>query len=319
MMLTLNQIRLSWNQSLNLGDHTRLSRADLIPVSPRKLSLSLGLYLSFGHYRIGLLWFFSCLMGLITALMFPGVYVPHRVQHSATALTPGSIVSMTVLGKPGPDPRPLVYDVAYRVQGRGYLTMGYSHRQGPEPALPLGTQLQVRYALDRPQFAVVEGFQDGQKWTALEFEFLLVIWLLLLLPNVFFIMSGLKKLRLVKSGRIVTGEVAKCAVRIRKGNHLVPQVNTYSCSYQVAEQNFLHLVSNDVSGVPAQTGRTVLLAYHPQKPSRAVVIDGLPGEIYFDPISKTIRPPLGALIWRLAFPLLVLSAWIISVLSVWLS
>ncbi|MGE3727315.1 MAG: hypothetical protein AB7I41_17275 [Candidatus Sericytochromatia bacterium] len=270
-----------------------MRQADLVPPPPRKISLLFCLLLMFGHYRIRILWFFTCIFALVFAMILPVIASVEYLQRSPTAVTEGILISQQEMGKRTEYyPRDYSGDVTYQINGQALNTYARWQEESGTVRHTVGEKVKVRYSVRYPEIAEVVGMVgESAEVESQKLNFVGSLVCLLMFINLAFVWPGLQKIGIVRLGKTVQGRVKKVNLVVRNGNSLLPKVAHYTITYQVAGKTYTHKTSSDSLILYDQTHQLVRLAYDPAKPHKAVVIDGLSGHIQYNLQALALKIP----------------------------
>lgn len=295
------------------------------PLPPRPVSIKLGYYLMFRDYRSQQIWLFvTLLLVLQTSLFLPVCSGQYFLRHPHLS-TLGTLVNLSVKSKDSADPRSVVSEVHYQVQGHNLAILFSWQEPASSPLHQPGEEVRVIYASAHPEIAYVEGSEPTQ---AVFDHFLLRIfaWLscfFLALQGIF-VWQGSKKIRLVKYGSAVQGQV-RTSRRIRKNNNVFPEFVNYEIAYSVRNKSCLLRCVLDSRQPEAIPGDRVILLYDQRQAERALPVLGLPDFLQLNPQTRRIQPPTqtasSKLFWAMALylPGLVAGAWVFVHLYAWFS
>lgn len=261
----------------------------ILSAPPRSVPLSLRLTLLFGGFKNVFGWFFVG-FGLIFVWAFGGSQALHSlafysgelasVEGRVTAVVPTNVRINKI---------PIhAYQYSYRVDGAEY-TGATEYFQGE---LQPGNSTRIEFPLQNPARSRIAGL-DYDAWgvfIAAPFPLIGLAFVVLGLRH------GRKGIRLLRYGRVATGELIK---KRDTGTRINDQpVFEYSFRFKAAD-GYPHIATakthdreplESEDGVP---GKGEPLLYNPHKPADAVLLDDLPGAPRIGPTGEILGNAAG--------------------------
>lgn len=286
----------------------------LLAAPPRSVPLSLRLKLLFGGFSNFFGWFFIG-FGLMFVWVFGATQALHNLAFYSgdLAVTEGQVTAVVPTNVRINKTQVDAYRYRYRVDGTDYAgATEYFHGEF-KPA----DSVRIEFPLRDPARSRIAGldFAPLGAYIAAPFPLIGLIFVVIGLRH------GSKGIRLLRTGRIATGELIKkrdTGTRINDA-----PVFEYSFRFKAADgypyiataktHDWEPLESED--GIP---GKGEPLLYNPRKPSDAVLLDDLPGTPRIGP-SGEIQGTEGGLIASLIVPFVSVighGAWALHVLEI---